>query len=282
MSCATTMPNTALILRTCKADMTSWDGFKWPRRGKVEAPDWEPTRECGNGLHGLLWGEGGGGCLLDWSEDAVWIVARVDMDDVINLGDKVKFPRATVLYAGDRKTATDLILKERPGAACVGAFVTGGYRATVTGGYRATVTGGDYATVTGGYRTTATGGDYATVTGGGSATVTGGHYATVTGGFFATVTGGFFAAVTGGHYATVTGGDYATVTGGQYATVTGGDYATVTGGQYATVTGGDGSVLQLRHYDGRRWRIVTAYVGKDGIKPDTPYRLVGVKFTEWS
>jgi hypothetical protein len=215
MSYARTMPNTALILRTCYADMTSRGGFKWPRRGKVEAPDWEPTHECGNGLHGLLWGEGGEH-LLDWSKDAVWVVARVDMDDVINLGDKVKFPRATVLYAGDRKTATDRILKERPGAACVGAFITGGD--------------------------------------------------------FATVAGGDFATVAGGYFATVAGGDYATVTGGYRSTVT--------GGGRATVTGGDGSVLQLRHHDGRRRRIVIAYVGEDGIKPDTPYRLIDGKFTE--
>jgi hypothetical protein len=185
------MPNTALILRTCAADMTSRGGFKWPRRGKVEAPDWKPTDECGKGLHGLLWGEGGGH-LLDWSEGAVWIVARVDMDDVINLRDKVKFPRATVLYAGDRKVATDRILKERPGAACVGALITGGSRATVTGG----------------------------------------------------------------------------------------DFATVTGGERATVTGGDRSILLLRHYGGARTRIVTAYVGEDGIKPDTPYRVIDGKFTE--
>jgi hypothetical protein len=209
------MPNTALILRTCKADMTSWGGFKWPRRGKVEAPDWKPTRKCGKGLHGLFWGEGAGH-LLDWSEDAVWVVARVDVDDVIDLGDKVKFPRATVLYAGDRKTATDRILKERPGAACVGALITGG----------------DYATVT------------------------------------------------GGDYATVTGGDEATVTGGGEATGTGGYRATVTGGYRATVTGGDRGILLLRHHDGWRTRIVTAYVGEDGIKPDTPYHLIDGKFTE--
>jgi hypothetical protein len=249
------MPNTALILRTCAADMTSRGGFKWPRRGKVEAPDWKPTGECGKGLHGLLWGEGGG-YLLDWSEDAVWIVARVNMDDVINLGAKVKFPRATVICAGDRKAATDRILKERPGAACVGAFITGGERATVTGGDFATVTGGDYATVTGGYR------------------------ATVTGGSRATVTGGYRATVTGGYRATVTGGSRATVTGGSRATVTGGDEATVTGGDGATVAGGDRSILLLRHYDGARTRVVTAYVGEDGIKPDTPYRLIDGKFTE--
>ena len=72
--------------------------------------------------------------------------------------------------------------------------------------------------------------------------------------------------------ATVTGGNCATVTGGDYATVTGGDYATVTGGDYATVTGGNCAVLLLCFCDGRK-RVVTAYVGENGIKPNTPYRL---------
>ena len=48
------------ILRTCAADMTSHDGFEWPREGFVSAPDWKATDACGNGLHGLPWGEGNG------------------------------------------------------------------------------------------------------------------------------------------------------------------------------------------------------------------------------
>ena len=80
------------------------------------------------------------------------------------------------------------------------------------------------------------------------------------------------ATVTGGNYATVTGGDYATVTGGYGATVTGGYGATVTGGHRATVTGGHGAILLLSFYSARK-RVVTAYVGENGIKPNTPYRL---------
>ena len=53
-------PATVLILRTCNKDMTTYGGFKWPTSGEVVAPDWKPNAECGNGLHGLLWGEGNG------------------------------------------------------------------------------------------------------------------------------------------------------------------------------------------------------------------------------
>jgi len=70
----------------------------------------------------------------------------------------------------------------------------------------------------------------------------------------------------------VTGGCGATVTGGDHATVTGGDHATVTGGDHATVTGGDRAVLLLSFHSDRK-RVVTAYVGENGIKPNTPYRL---------
>ena len=30
---------TALVLRTCKSDGTSYNGFKWPTAGPVECPD---------------------------------------------------------------------------------------------------------------------------------------------------------------------------------------------------------------------------------------------------
>ncbi|WP_445081510.1 DUF7666 domain-containing protein [Martelella alba] len=49
-----TMNDTVLVLRTCNSDMTSRNDFVWPESGLVECPDWEPTEECGNGLHGLL------------------------------------------------------------------------------------------------------------------------------------------------------------------------------------------------------------------------------------
>lgn len=55
---AATNSETALVLRVCNADMTSHGGFRWPADGYVEAYDWKPKAECGNGLHGWLWGEG--------------------------------------------------------------------------------------------------------------------------------------------------------------------------------------------------------------------------------
>jgi hypothetical protein len=276
------MSEKVLVLRTCNPDMTAYGGFIWPESGVVEASDWDGGKPvCGGGLHGLLRGCGRGH-YLNWSPDARWLVVEADLvDGLVEFDGKCKFRRGTVVYCGDREDATRYL--DAHGCAdlpVVGAVRCGGDEATVAGGYRATVAGGDWATVTGGYRATVTGGDEATVTGGNRATVTGGNWATVTGGDEATVTGGDEATVTGGDEATVTGGNWATVTGGYRATVaggggatvTGGNRATVTGGDEATVTGGDEAELRISYWDGR-CRTAVAYVGENGIKPNTPYRL---------
>ena len=97
-----------LCLRTCAANMTAHGGFTWPTAGDVAAPDWKPRAECGNGLHGLLWGEGDGS-LLSWEADARWLVVEVLESEIVNLDGKVKFPRCTVVFCGDRIQATTFL-----------------------------------------------------------------------------------------------------------------------------------------------------------------------------
>ena len=104
----------ALVLRTCKTGMTSHSGFTWPKKGKVSCPDWKPTQKCGNGLHGLMWGVGDG-TLLNWSEDAVWILVRVKELACVDLDGKVKFEKGHVVYSGPRDGAIEIILGLRPG-----------------------------------------------------------------------------------------------------------------------------------------------------------------------
>jgi hypothetical protein len=290
-------------LRTTDKDGKAFGGFQWPVQvgAVVEAPDWSPEPECGNGLHGLKDGLGGSSN-LSWDADALWWIVEADEAVCID-GDKWKFPRCTVVAVGSRADVTAELYRLRPGpihglimtggygatlTGGYGATLTGGYGATLTGGYGATLTGGDYATLTGGNYATLTGGDYATLTGGNYATLTGGDYATLTGGDYATLTGGDRATLTGGDYATLTGGDCATLTGGDYATLTGGvgatltggdyatltggDCATLTGGDYATLTGGVGATLIFLRWIGGRRRVLTAYVGEDGIEPGVAYR----------
>ena len=94
-----TQTETALVLRTCAADMTSYGGFRWPESGPVSCPDWKPKPVCGNGLHGFLWGEGDGS-LISWDADSRWLVVEVDPTTVVELKGKVKFPTGVVVFCG--------------------------------------------------------------------------------------------------------------------------------------------------------------------------------------
>jgi len=169
-------------LRTCGSDRTSYNGFVWPKKGKVSAPDWMPTWECGNGLHALLNGEGDAN-LLSWDDDAVWQVVKFDAATMIELNGKVKFPECIVLHTGTRATTTAYLWGLIGAGHAIHGLIlhsdgkliaNGGDGSTLTGGYGSTLTGGYGSTLTGGYLSTLTGGDRSTLTGGDRSTLTGG------------------------------------------------------------------------------------------------------------
>ena len=114
----------ALVLRTCRQDMTSHDDFTWPNSGPVAAPDWRKDGECGHGLHGLLWGIGDGG-LLNWAEDAIWLAVKVKAAECQNLDGKVKYPAGEVVYCGKREEAVELIMRHLPDAGMKAGMVCG-------------------------------------------------------------------------------------------------------------------------------------------------------------
>jgi hypothetical protein len=160
------------------------------------------------------------------------------------LGGKCKFESGEVVFVGSKSEAAAYIIANEPKAqnvAVIGAVLECGENGVLQGGALSVLTGGDSAKMTGG--------DYAKMTGGDSATMT------------------------GGYSATMTGGDSATMTGGYSAKMTGGDSAKMTGGDSAKMTGGDYAVMQFQYWDGKRTRIVIAYVGEDGIKPNVAYQL---------
>jgi len=156
---------TALILRTCSADMKSHSDFQWPSEvgAVVEAPDWIANDECGNGLHGWLFGQGDHGCSGSVSNpDAKWLVVEAVLADVIALGGKVKFPRCTIRHIGDRKSATDFMLANEvrsAGVAIIGATRTAGDKEHCQVGALGSATAGDSGTATAGDSGTATAGD---------------------------------------------------------------------------------------------------------------------------
>ena len=240
--------NKTYILKTVNEDLTAYNGFLW-NEGTVKAPDFKPTKECGAGLHGFLMGEGDG-TLANWNSKAKWIVAEVDKDSLIDLRGKVKFPKCKVIFIGDRKEATDLIIL-KGGKSVIGSFVTSGEKGTSTSGYKGTSTSGYKGTSTSGDCGTSTSGDYGTSTSGKKGTSTSGDFGTSTSGY------------------------KGTSTSGDYGTSTSGDYGTSTSGVGGTSTSGDGGTLVIKYWDcnAQRYKLATAYVGKNGILTNTPYVL---------
>ena len=142
---------TVLILRTCNADMTSCGGFRWPESGPVVAPDWAPTMKCGNGLHGLLWGEGSVQS-MNLADDAKWLVFRAAVADLKHgegdLTDKCKARAGYVEYCGTRDGAiTYLLANGAKGKRVVFGTSTSGNGGTSTSGYRGTSTSGNGGTI---------------------------------------------------------------------------------------------------------------------------------------
>ena len=256
---ATRAKKHVLVLRTCNEKLQSYGGFQWPAKGPVKAPDWMPTTDCGNGLHGFLWGEGEGQ-LADWTETAKWLVVRVVAADVIDLGGKVKFPRGEVVFCGERTAATAYIAAHGAvGKSIVGGTSTSGYRGTSTSGYRGTSTSGD-----GGTSTSGDGG-----------TSTSGYRGTSTSGYGGTSTSGDGGTSTSGDRGTSTSGDRGTSTSGYRGTSTSGYRGTSTSGVGGTSTSGEGGTIIIAQWDGaaNRYRYHVAYPGENGIEPNVPYVL---------
>jgi hypothetical protein len=170
---------TVLCLRTVNQDGTAYNNFKWPTLGFVEAPDWEPTKKCGSGLHGYLKGCGNAE-QIKWN--GLFQVVKVIEKEIIQLDGKVKFPRCEVIFTGSQKEATDILQKEYPGLPIIGATVVVGDNLVAVSGVRGTVTAGDSGTATAGDYGKATAGDFGTATVGNGGTATAGYCGTATAG----------------------------------------------------------------------------------------------------
>ena len=71
-------------------------------------------------------------------------------------------------------------------------------------------------------------------------------------------------------------GNRGTSTSGNYGTSTSGNCGTSTSGDCGSASAGVGGMIVLGWHDGyRRSRVTVGYVGENGIKPDTMYRLNG-------
>jgi hypothetical protein len=244
-----------LILRTCRPDLTSHGGYQWKTEGVNIAKDWNPEPECGGGLHGLLNGQGDAG-LLDWSPDAVWIVAKPGRQLVDIGGAKVKCRRATVVYHGDRAGAL---------ATLRAAGVTDPLPGDI-------VTAGDYGQAAAGYRGQAAAGDYGQAAAGDYGQAAAGYYGQATAGDRGQATAGDRGQATAGDSGQATAGYYGQATAGYYGQATAGDYGQATAGDSGQATAGYEGIITIKWYDGGRYRLAVGYVGEDGIEPNVAYR----------
>ena len=258
---------TVLCLRTVKTDGTACNGFKWPSLGFVEAPDWEPTVECGNGLHGYLHGCGDANS-IEW--DGLFQVVMVIKSEIIDLGGKVKFPRCEVIFTGNQKDATDILVKEYGrGSKVIGATV-------VVNGERQHAIAGDRGTaISAGYGGMATAGYYGTATSAGyRGTATAGYRGTAMAGYYGTATSaGYDGTATSGYDGTAMAGDGGKAMAGDYGTATAGRYGMATAEYDGTATAGDEGRISILCWDGKRKREVIGYIGENGLEPNVSYKL---------
>jgi hypothetical protein len=275
-------------------------GFVWPLTvgATVTAPDWQPHRECGNGLHGWLWGEGDVSASGDRHADPAskWLVLRVAKASIVELDRKVKFPSCVVEFVGLREAAVSRMAElAGAGRQIVYGTSTSGHHGTSTSGDGGTSTSGDGGTSTSGYGGTSTSGDGGTSTSGDGGTSTSGYGGTSTSGDGGTSTSGDGGTSTSGHHGTSTSGHHGTSTSGECGTSTSGHHGTSTSGHHGTSTSGDGGtstsghhgtstsgecgILVIRWWDEEaepaRYRLAVGYVGEGGIRPNAKYKVVG-------
>ena len=150
-------PGKTLLLKVVPANMTTQNDFVWPESGPVECPDWKPCKACGNGLHAWRWAPGCNPGVSEYTnlEDAKWLLVETSEDQIVDLGDKVKFKAGVVIFCGKFEDAIKS-LQPDPSRA--------GFKGTATAGDEGTATAGDEGTATAGDRGTATAGDRGTIT----------------------------------------------------------------------------------------------------------------------
>jgi hypothetical protein len=290
----TTVPKKyVLVLLTCDENMRSYGGFTWPKKGRVECQDWNPSAKCGNGLHGLLWGCGDAGLLSRGDCTRNWLVVRVLSSEIVDLGGKVKFPRGLVVLCTDRRDVAIEYLA-RHGAKDAGIVfrqttagdygqATAGYNGQATAGDCGQATAGDHGQATVGDHGQATAGDHGQATAGDCGQATAGYNGQATVGDHGQATVGDHGQATAGDCGQATAGDYGQATAGYSGQATAGYNGRATAGDHGQATAGDNGqataakmgIIAIRWWDSQagRFRLAVGYPGENGIKPYTAYRL---------
>lgn len=273
--------NTSLVLRVCRPDGTSHGGFQWPMQvgAEVVAPDWKNNAECGNGLHGWLYGQGDHTCVSYLEKkDAKWLVLEVESDGIVMLDGKCKFERCVVRFVGAMAEAAAYIAEHEQrasGVAIIGACKHVGDRECAAVNAFGASTAGEFGKATVGDRGTATAGRWGMATAGYKGAATAGDYGTATAGVCGQSIAGDYGTATAGEYGTATAGRCGTAAAGYKGTAIAGRCGKAIAGRCGKAIAGEKGELHIRYWDhvAERYRTAIAYVGEDGIKPNVAYKL---------
>ena len=257
------------LLKVVSKDMTGYGGFVWPMSGKVSAPDWDPSPECGGGLHGWLWGEGAGGA-ANIEPDSRWLVLRARADQVVDLGGKVKVPEADVAFCGDMHEAARYIIDKGATGPVIGARVEVGDREIAHVGDRGTAKAGVWGIAIAGYHGTAQAGDHGTAQAVYLGAAKAGDYGSARAGYRGTAQAGDGGTARAGDWGTAQAGAGGIAIAVYRGTAMAGAWGIAIAGEGGTARAGAGGVIVLTTLDGHK---ISGTVGEGGIKPDTPYRL---------
>ena len=245
MSTSRSKMNKSIVLRICKADMTTYNGFIWPEKGYVEAPDWEATQECGNGLHGWFEAQGDASHSSYLNEPgAKYLVLKVKTDSIIHLDGKCKFPRAKVCFVGNRNEAIAYIEEHYPHLQDSPLL---------------------FASRKANDCEIATAGDYGTAVAGKGGTAVSRYKGTSVAGQGGIAKSGF--------HGTSIAGDYGIAMVDNHGTAISGFRGTSIAGAYGAAMAGIKGIIHIEYFYGEGSRLAIGYIGIDGLKPDVKYVL---------
>lgn len=270
--------NKQYLLKTVNKDGVAYGGFRWPLEVDqlVEAPDFDPAPYCGGGLHGALDGVGNG-YYFKFGDDAIWIAAEIPADAVVvDLDDKVKVNKCITRCIGSRAKVTAWLAERCHGKAIIGATVTVGYRMAAIAGDSGAATAGNLGAAIVGCDGTATVGYHGislartkgvAIAGNYGVAAADGQQVKATAGNCGVAITSHWGAATVGHHGTAIAGDRSVAVAGRRGTAIAGHLGKSSAGK-------DGTII-IKYFDEGKgiYRLVVGYVGENGIKPDTLYKL---------
>lgn len=235
-----------IVIKSVSEDMHSWCNcnFVWPSKigSVVTAPDWNSEPKRGHGLHGLRPGDNDPGV---WMYRGNYLALEVNENEIVPLDGNCKFPKCVVSYVTDNRLSLHqwLNLNKHFGPWFYGCTIVENEQTAFTGSYGQSISGS------------------------GGKSASGKHGTSVSGDKGISLSKMCGNSISGKEGISVSG-PYGTSTSGMCGLAAAGNRGTICIAYCKTSS------------SKRASRILTGYVGENGIKPDTLYAVVDEKFVE--